>query len=414
MKMDQTQKNKQRLPFRVQITHEMWVRAFALLALLSVTVILMIFATVGTRTGLVGRQGSNDYVKARVEAVLSDTTSPDPSYPERRTGQQQLRIRVLEGAYQGRQMNITNYINVLHDIEARRGMTLVVQITTQSNGSHSASVYNYDRSKVLIALGVVVLLLLCIAGGRKGLQSMLGIVFTILCVVFILLPSVLKGAPPVGMAFLVVVLTTAVGFILLDGISRKTIPAFVSTVAGALFSAGAAGLVGAIASLNGFHMQEAEALLLQSSHGQIPIHGLLVAGILISAHGAVMDVAITIASAVEEFRQESPEHRDAEYFHFGMRVGRDAMGTMVNTLVLAYVGSSLNTLLLLYSYGISFAQLINTDLIGVELLEGLAGSLGIILTVPLVAFLSAFVMGRFRAAQPVQTEDVRAAERLPS
>ncbi|MFT8887422.1 MAG: YibE/F family protein [Ethanoligenens sp.] len=412
MKIDQTKWNKQLLHVLTRPTHGTLVRAFALLALLSLAVILMIFAVTGTRTGLVGRQGNNGYVKARVEAVLSDTTSPDRSYCERKTGQQQLRVRILEGAYQGRQMNITNYINVLHDIEARQGMTLVVQITTQSDGSHSASVYNYDRSGALIALGVVVLLLLCIAGGRKGLQSMLGIVFTILCVVFILLPFVLKGASPVGTALLVVVLTTAVGFILLDGISRKTIPAFVSTVVGALFSAGAAGLVGSIASLNGFHMQEAEALLLQSPHGQIPIHGLLVAGILISAHGAVMDIAITIASAVEEFRQESPHRRDAEYLHFGMRVGRDAMGTMVNTLVLAYVGSSLNTLLLLYSYGISFAQLINTDLVGVELLEGLAGSLGIILTVPLVAFLAAFVMGRFRSLQSTQAEDRQPAEQL--
>lgn len=384
--------------FHIRFSHDILVRIFALLALFSLTAILMIYAAAGLHTGLAGRQGASDYVKARVETVLSSDTSPDNAYPERRTGEQQLRIRILEGSYSGRQMEITNYVNVLHDIEARQGMTIVVQLTHQSDGSLSASVYNYDRSGVLILFGVCVLALLCIAGGLKGVQSLFGILFTVLCVVFILLPFVLKGAPPIGIALLVVVLATAVHFILLDGIGRKTVPALISTVAGALFSAGAASLVGAIASLNGFHMQEAEALLLQSAHGQIPIHGLLVAGILISAHGAVMDVAITIASAVDEFRRESPMHSDTDRFRFGMRVGRDAMGTMVNTLVLAYVGSSLNTLLLLYSYGISFAQLINTDLIGVELLEGLAGSLGIILTVPLVAFLSAFLAGRLHTA----------------
>lgn len=404
-------KNKQSYEFekpvqkRIRFSHGILVRIFALLALLSLTVILMICATAGLHTGLVGRQGTSDYVKARVEAVLSSATSPDKSYPERRTGEQELRIRILEGSASGRQMEITNYVNVLHDIEARQGMTIVVQLTHQSDGSLSASVYNYDRSGVLILFGICVLALLCIAGGRKGVQSLFGILFTVLCVVFILLPLVLKGAPAVGTALLVVVLATAVHFILLDGVGRKTVPAFLSTVAGALFSAGAASLVGAIASLNGFHMQEAEALLLQSTHGQIPIHGLLVAGILISAHGAVMDVAITIASAVDEFRRESPVHSDADRFRFGMRVGRDAMGTMVNTLVLAYVGSSLNTLLLLYSYGISFAQLINTDLIGVELLEGLAGSLGIILTVPLVAFLSAFWAGRLYPAPAALPEN---------
>lgn len=362
--------------------------------LLAVTAVLMIIANIGMQRVTLGRRAAN-YVSAQVETVILDNTSPDPKSGGRLLGEQQLRIKILQGPHKGEHMQVQNLLSALHNVYAQKGTRIVVQINTASNGSYTASIYNYDRFGILLAGMLVVLAMLCVVGGRKGVRAMLGIVFTILCVLFLLLPLVLQGVSAIGAALLVVVLTTGVSFALLDGVNGTTVSATVATIAGALFSAGAAALLGLLASLNGFNMQEAETLMLQSNDGiNIPISGLLVAGILISAHGAVMDVAISIAASIDELHRANPNMDWRDLFRSGMRIGQDTMGTMVNTLILAFVGSSLNFLLIIYSYGIPFGQLINTDLVGVEFLQGIAGCVGIILTVPLVAIVSAVVAYR--------------------
>ena len=112
--------------------------------------------------------------------------------------------------------------------------------------------------------------------------------------------------------------------------------------------------------------------------------------------GAVMDVAMAIASSLHELHTHTPELSPLGLFRSGMNIGRDAMGTMANTLILAFAGSSLNTLLLFQVYDYPAIQLLNSDLLSLELLQGIAGSMGIILTVPIVAALSGYIMGRKR------------------
>lgn len=195
---------------------------------------------------------------------------------------------------------------------------------------------------------------------------------------------------------LVTFLTTAVGFILLGGVSRKTLILFLAAAAGVACAGLAAWFVGLAAQMGGFQMEEAEALLLQSPNGRIQVSGMLVAGILIASQGAVMDLAISIVSAVQEVHAADPTQDSSSLFRAGMRIGRDATGTMVNTLILAFVGSALGTLLLLYSYHISVMQLLNTDYVGVELIQGVASSIGIVFTLPTAAYLSARCLVRLK------------------
>ena len=153
-----------------------------------------------------------------------------------------------------------------------------------------------------------------------------------------------------------------------------------------------AALVGVLTPINGFNMSEAEELILRAGDGGLTISGLLVCGILISSLGAVMDVAMSIASASHELHTLNPELSAGQLFRSGMNIGRDAMGTMANTLILAFAGSSMNMLLLFQIYDYPTLQIINSDMMAIEIIQGVAGSTGIILTVPLVAFLSAYFM----------------------
>ena len=130
----------------------------------------------------------------------------------------------------------------------------------------------------------------------------------------------------------------------------------------------------------------------------LKVSGLLVCGVLISALGAVMDVALGIASSVWEMKEQNPDASVGSLFRSGMQIGKDAMGTMANTLILAFAGSSLNMLILVQTYNIPFLQLINTDSIALEVVQSVAGSIGILLTVPLVALISARLMARRKKA----------------
>ena len=116
------------------------------------------------------------------------------------------------------------------------------------------------------------------------------------------------------------------------------------------------------------------------------------AGILISSLGAVMDVAMSIASSCNELYELNPKLTAGQLFRSGMNIGRDAMGTMANTLILAFAGSALNMLILFRAYDYPLLQVLNSDLMAIEILQGVAGSIGIILTVPLVAALSANIL----------------------
>lgn len=165
----------------------------------------------------------------------------------------------------------------------------------------------------------------------------------------------------------------------------------------ALFGAAAAEMV----HISAYQMDEAEALMLVMSDTGLKMNGLFLSGILIASLGAVMDTSMSVASAMDELKIKKPDISVKALFASGMKVGRDATGTMANTLVLAFAGSSFNMMLLIYSYDVSFNQLMNTDFIAVELIRGIAGSMGIIMTVPCVAAITAVLLTR-RKKVPVK------------
>ena len=129
-----------------------------------------------------------------------------------------------------------------------------------------------------------------------------------------------------------------------------------------------------------------------AQNSRLDVSGVLFSGILIASLGAVMDVSMSVASTIAEIRANSPDLGKGELFRSGINVGRDMMGTMSNTLILAFAGSSINTLIMIYSYSMPYLEYMNGYEIGIELLRGISGSLGVILTVPFVSFISAMLM----------------------
>ena len=339
------------------------------------------------------------YAPAKVTAVLSDNAQEDFENAEgRRVGDQELEIQILSGDHKDEIMTVTNYMSALFNVDVQQGDRIIVRIMTDENGSYYASVFNYDRGIVLGGFLLIFFILLATLGGKKGLGALAGLLLTLGCIWFILIPCLLRGVPAIPVTIAVSAVSAAAGLIFLNGYSKKTFCAVCGCVGGVLVSGIAAAVVGSLSPMNGFNMQEAENLILYGADQGLKVSGLLVCGALISALGAVMDVALGIASSVWEMKEQNPDASVGSLFRSGMQIGKDAMGTMANTLILAFAGSSLNMLILVQTYNIPFLQLINTDSIALEVVQSVAGSIGILLTVPLVALISARLMARRKKA----------------
>ena len=349
------------------------------------------------------------FVPARVTAVLEDDAQPDWDSGEgRRVGTQELEIRLLAGDHKGEILPLTNYLSALYNVDVGVGDRIIVRLITQEDGSYYASLFNYDRGLVLGGALLLFCAVLVLLGGRKGVRALLGLVFTLLCLWFLLIPGLIRGLPALPLTIGVVAVTAAASLVLLDGLSRKCLCAVLGCVGGVTAAGLFAALVGWLTPLNGFNMSEAENLMLYGSEQGLHISGLLVCGVLVAALGAVMDVAMSIASAQWELRQQNPGMKAPALFRSGMNIGRDAMGTMANTLILAFAGSSFNLLILIQVYDIPFLQLANTDFLCIEILQSVAGSLGILLTVPLVAAISAWLMaGPDRVHHKIQKTETK-------
>jgi len=337
------------------------------------------------------RDDTVTYVTGKVVTMLQDNTQIDENVENMLRGSQEIVVEILSGSHKGEQYMTTNYLSALYNTDAKPGTRLVLMMAQKEDGNFNLTVYGYDRSRILYLCIGVFALFLCLIGGKKGCMALISLLFSLLCIWKLMFPMMLFGVPVLLAAMVVVIFTILLTFVLIDGINTKTVSAALGTFLGVVIAGAFAYVIGQNAHISGFQTNEAEELLLKGTDYGMKIKNLFVAGILISALGAVMDVAMSIASAVHEIHQVSPNLNRIKLFQSGMNIGRDAMGTMANTLILAFAGSSLTLLLLVYVYQIPFIQLINTSMVAREVIQGIAGSIGIILTVPIVAFVSALI-----------------------
>ena len=370
------------------------VKLAAALVCLALYVLVLLLANSSPDSPRLSGTAYSEYETARVLAIPEDNTAPDETIEGRLRGSQLLKLEILSGQYEGGIVHCTNYFSAMYNVAVQPGDTVSIRVDTINEDEFTVSVYNYHRVPLILGIALVFCLALILIGGWQGLRALLGLVFTFVTIVWLLLPLCLKGWPAVPLAVAIVSLTATAGFFLLGGWQSKTLGAAL----GALCGVAAAALLGYLATellhVSAYQMDEAEGLILARYDTGLNVKGLLLSGILIAAEGAVMDTSMSVASAMAELKEKRPDISRQELFRSGMVIGRDTTGTMANTLVLAFAGSSLNMMVLIASYHVSFNQLMNTDFVAVELVRSVAGSLGIILTVPCVAAITARLLSR--------------------
>lgn len=379
-----------------------WKRWAPPLVLLALFLLLVVRLNQVDKVALVSREGQT-FEKGVVTEIPQDNVQPDGS----RVGEQVVRVLMKTGELKGREIETTSSSGFLFGAPCTVGMKVVV-MQSLAGDTVVSSVYAQDREFQILAFAALYLLALCLIGGWQGAKGALGLVFTFGCILWVYLPLVYRGWSPFWSAVLVCAVTAVVTLWLVGGPTRKTLVAAAGTVAGVVMAGVAASLFSLATGITGWNVSDIESLMTLWSTADIQVGGLLFSGLLISSLGATMDVAMSIASSMAEVQAQTPDISRRALFQAGMRVGRDMMGTDSNTLILAFAGGSVSMLVLDYAYDLPWLQIINSNNIGIAVMQGLAGSFGVVLSVPVTVALAMLLYVRPDRETPALLEQEQA------
>ena len=334
---------------------------------------------------LVNTQGMI-FEKASVQSIIKDNLHENGS----RIGDQIVSLKLSSDNNKGQLIEANCPNGMLFGTVCKPGMNVIV-ISSRIGTMDTYTVYSMDRAIPIFSFIGIFFLMLCLIGGKKGIRSAAALVFTFICFLFLFFPMILRGASPIMAAIITSCIVLATTIYLINGLTIKSLAAGLSSFGGVLSAGSAAILFSNQAALSGYNVSNIEALIFVGQNTKIDVGQILFAGILFASLGAVMDIAMDVSSAINELRRINPQMNSWELFTSGMNVGRDVMGTMTTTLILAFFGGSLGIWVLDYAYDLPYLQLINSNSVGIEIMQGLSGSIGVIVTVPLTAVFSVWL-----------------------
>lgn len=352
---------------------------------LLITLIMFVFAGSVEKTPLLAKDNTY-YVRAKV--IQSDATATDVSDIG---DTQNVILRIQSGEHKGKEVKAYSLNGYLYGADCKVG-TKVIAALSEYNGQLSANVYNYDRETEILVFVALFCGLMWLVGGRKGFNSVLALIFTLLVVMYLYIPLMYMGFSPFLAAVIAVITITLVTFILITDFQIKSIGAMIGTIAGVVVSGIIAVVFGKVSHVTGYNVDDIENLVYVGQNSGLDVGGMLFSGILISSLGAVMDVAMSVSTSLNEIKLNRPDITFGQILRSGINIGRDMIGTMSNTLILAYVGGSLGLVMIIYAYSYQIHQILNMYSVAVEIMRGISGTMGIILTVPLTSLVMACML----------------------
>ncbi len=326
----------------------------------------------------------SEVMRAEVTRVVSQEVGPVPG-TDLQVLFQDLEARIVSGSLSGQRITLEN-----DHLELREGDVFYLRHTKDGvSGADYYTVLEPYRIPQLIWLTLAFVLVTVIFGGLQGARGILSLIASIAFIMYVLLPAMLAGYSPVLVSVFAASAIVILGSYITHGFSRMTSTA----VAGMVITIGATGLLsyGAIVwtRMTG-GVAEASTYLLLNSRGELDLAGLFLGGILIGLLGVLYDAAIGQAVAVEELKRADPDASTKHIFTRALRIGREHIGALVNTLAIAYVGASLP--LLLFFYGTessSILEIVNREIFSSEIVRILVSSIGVIVVVPVTTIIAA-------------------------
>jgi len=273
-------------------------------------------------------------------------------------------------------------------VPAEKGDWIYVHVT---DGEARAG--NFFRLKEIIFLFIVVILFLILFARLKGLASVVSLGLTIAAVFLVFIPAILSGYNVYLWAILICVYSIIITPLYVGGFNKKSLASVLGSFGG-VFLAGILTLVmNSVMKITGFASEE-DMFVVSILSEPIDLRAVTFAAIIIGALGSTLDVSMSIATSVWEMHDSSGNDDFRSLLDFGFNIGRDILGTQISTLVLAYIGTSLCTVLLLVAYQPSVLELMNLEQVIIQMEESLIGVATIILTIPFTALISAVMLSR--------------------
>lgn len=324
-----------------------------------------------------------------IENVGDITSSPTG---ELKQIKQSVEVKVLTGTHKGEKIITENVLmgNPAYDISLRKGDKVILHVEGV-NGGLNFFIEDKYRAGGLYFLAGLFFALLIIVGKKKGFLSLLSILSTLALILWVLTPMILNGFNPILATILVSVLASIVAIYFVGGINAKSTAAILGTVLSLATACLLSVLTIKMTSLTGFSSEQ--YLYLFAAVPDLSFHAVLASAMIIGALGAVMDIGMSISSTVNELFASNPQMGVRELFNSGMNVGKDIIGMMSNTLILAYLGGSLALVLL--SSSIDMQKFFSLNQVATEISSALIGSIAIVLCVPITAIIAAFLVKKF-------------------
>lgn len=330
--------------------------------------------------------GETETLRARVVQVLEEGTI---SQDELQQPYQRLKLLILEGTHEGEEVEVEQGVTDLTTTHRlfRPGDQLLVERTRAIDGADLYMIVDLIRSRSLWWLTFLFIAATILINGRQGIRSLVAMAISLVAIVGFIVPQILAGHNPIVVALAGSVVTMGISLYLVYGWNRKSHAAVVGLFLSLVLTGLLAGWFVNWTRLSGIGSED--AWLLQAAGLEIDPRGLLLAGIIIGALGALDDVTVGQSSAILELHKANPQLGWRALFKHGMNIGRDHIAAMINTLLLAYVGAALPLLLLFSVYTEPLAFTLSREIIAEEIVRTLAGSFGLLSAVPLTSLVAA-------------------------
>ena len=287
-------------------------------------------------------------------------------------------------------------VTILTGNAAAQGMEagdeVVVSITEGFDGSEIVAVSEPYRLPALGLLLLVFGLVMILVGGWQGLRALVGLGLTVILVAKFFIPLLLSGIPPVPLAIALALVVTSATIVLTEGLTRVGVVAIAGTFGGLVITALLAGLLSGAVAFSDLTVGQV-AYFTTSTGEPLDVSGILLAAIILGAVGVLDDVTVTQAATVDEFSIRHPQP-PIILWRRATRVGRSHIAATTNTLFMAYVGASLPALIFFVVVAEPALLTLNRELLALEVVRTLVGSIGIVLAMPLTTAIAAWVFGR--------------------
>ncbi|QHI71603.1 YibE/F family protein [Aminipila terrae] len=308
------------------------------------------------------------------------------------------KAQFTSGPYKGKVRTMLQYIDYMYAVQPKtveKGDNIVISYAADPSNSHESWMFiDYNRINYMIVIFLLFVGLIIFIGRSKGVATIVSLLFTAAAVFMVYIPGILSGQNIYLSTIIISIFIILMSLTFLNGVNIKTFCAVLGNIGGLAVAGILALITNHVLGITGIVDEDCLFLMYVNSGHPLDLRAIVWGSIVIGSLGAVMDVAMSIASAMNELSETMEDKSAKKMIKSGMNIGKDAIGTMTNTLILAYIGGSLATVLLLVASNKDPLYLFNMEMIIVEVLQGIIGSTGILFAVPVTVVIAAYLYNK--------------------